>query len=416
MKKLFLIFVSFGLYVGANVTIHSTVNEKLPVAIVFVDKSKDLEAAGSTIKKDLEFSGQLEVAQKNIDKLTKEKILKLGLDYPLILFLSLWNGNLEWRLYDGLSAKMIKGKKVVLSTKDTEKEFVLHKISDQIFPLITSEQSSFSAAVVACKKMTRKDGSKETSIFSFYPSDPSNKKIVIKGGITLSPHWHPTDNILFYSEHTPVNVKLMMYQDGQKRVVSKFDGLNITPAFSPSGKIVVSITRSGKGRLCEYIFDKAAKKGKFVSLTGPDMHAYAPTFIDENRVVFSVIDAQRIPKVALINLKNKKVEFISSSSCLSPSYNKVRNEIIYCKKVDSGREVFAYDLKSKKERQLTADKIYKASCDWSPCGNWILFTEDRDCSRLATMNLSSGQKRYLSTTAECWQSPAWAHKSEEPLL
>ena len=44
----------------------------------------------------------------------------------------------------------------------------------------------------------------------------------------------------------------------------------------------------------------------------------------------------------------KKINYISKGSCLSPDYNKSRNEIIYCKRLDGGREIFAYDLKTGK--------------------------------------------------------------------
>jgi Tol biopolymer transport system component len=415
--KILLILTCFSIVVCNNITIHSACNEKLSLAIVSIGMPKELAEASSLIKRDLEFSGQLIVEHKNISKLTKEKILNLGKDFPLIIFLSYWSGQIEWRLYDGLSAKMIKGKKSKLPTNKKEQEFVLHKISDQIFPLITSEGSSFASTLVACKKSKDSKGVKITSIYSFYPSDTlSNKNLVVQGGVTLSPHWHPSKNVLFYSQHTPLNVRLMMLEDGHKRIISTFDGLNITPAFSADGKIVVSMTRNGKGRLCEYSYDKESKKGKFVSLTGPTIHAFAPTFIDNNRLVFSVIDQQKVPKVAVINLKDKKINYISKGSCLSPDYNKVRDELIYCKRVEGGREIFAYNLKTCKERQLTKDKSYKISCCWSPCGNNISFTEDAGNSRIAVLNLSTGQKRYLTTAREYWMSPAWAPKFEELFL
>lgn len=400
-----------------NITIHSECNEKLSFAIVSIGNSKELSNASSLIKKDLEFSGQLKVEQKIVDKITKEKIKELGNAYPLILFLSYWKNQIEWRLYDGLSAKMLKGKKTALPLDAKEKQFFLHKISDQIFPLITSQESSFASILVACKKSKDHSGVKTTSIYSFYPSDNLLKKdLVIKGGVTLSPHWHPSRNILFYSQHTPLNVRLMMLENGKKKIVSTFDGLNITPAFSEDGKIVVSMTRSGKGRLCEYTFDKEKKKGKFISLTGPTIHAFAPTFIDNNRLVFCAIDQKKVPKVALINLKNKKIKYISNGSCISPDYNKVRDELVYCKRIDGGREIFAYSLKTGKERQLTTDKHYKISCCWSPCGNSIAFTEDAGTSRIAVLNLSTGQKRYLTSSKEYWMSPVWSPRFEELFL
>ena len=311
MNKLFFSLIIFSCFVSADITIHSTENEELCIAVLFTsNSSENLKEAYSILKSDLELSGQLKIEQKDISKLTKERILKVGESCSLILFIAENKDKLEWRLYDGLSAKMLKGQKVAYPEDILEKHFVVHKIADQIFNLVTSEISSFASTIVACKKTKDKDGKHKTLIYGFYPGNFKQNKIIVGNGITLSPHWHPDKKILFYSQHTPLNVRLMMLDNGTRKIISTFDGLNITPAFSSSGRIVVSITRNGVGRLCEYKFDDKDKKCKFYSLTSSDIHAFSPSFIDDNTIVFCAIDKQKTPRVALLNLKDKKIKYI----------------------------------------------------------------------------------------------------------
>ena len=411
MKALFLVLIFVNLQ-AIKVAVSTDTNEQMKIAIILRNKLPKADKIFDCLKADLELSDQFIVEKKNGSSSIKE-IQKLSPQFPLVLVVSNSSNQIEFKLFESDNGQQLLNSKQKYDSNFLE--FYAHKVSEQVWKKLTNEEGCFSSLIAACRNSINND-EKISSIFAFYPSDKfEHKKKLIDSGINLSPNWHPGERCLFFSRHTPVNVQLVSLNgDGKKRVVTNFDGLNITPAFSEKGRIVVSLTVDGKGRLCEYKFDAYKKKGKFISLTPGTMHAFAPSFADENTVVFCLIDEQRRPKVATLNLKTKNIKTITNGSCMSPAYNKKIKEVAYCKKTDNGRQVFKSNLDGANPKQLTNVYADKVSCSWSPCGNYIVFDEDGGKGRIAILSLRTEKKRYLTPASEHWTMPAWSNVFKEP--
>ena len=72
-------------------------------------------------------------------------------------------------------------------------------------------------------------------------------------------------------------------------------------------------------------------------------------------------------------------------------------------------QLYVYDSKTKKHRQLTTDAGNKQECAWSPCGNYILFAVDYAYkSRIAFLNLLTQERRFLTAADKSCCYPAWS--------
>lgn len=373
---------------------------------------------------DLEFSKQIKVQLIKIkdDVLKKHTLQELAKNYtPLAIFISPVAGGIdqfEWRLYDLLDQKMLIGKKVAYQGSTDQ---AAHVVANKVWQNLMGCDSSFNSVIVACQKLKSNQKNRQ-HIYAFHPTKGTSGKVplVTAPTINIAPRWHPTKRLLYFSQHTPKNVRLMSLEEhGRQRVVTDFDGLNLTPAISPQGQIVVSLSSGGCEKLYRYERGTKHKSSKFVALTDCRMHAISPSFIDEDRVVFCAIDsAHKIPRITILNLPERSATFLTGRAfCVSPVYSAVKNKIAYCKRVNGIQQIFCYDLKNQEHEQLTNNSGDKDECSWSPCGNYLVFTEDHGKeSQIALLNLLDRSIKYLSPKGESWCFPAWSPCYDERLF
>jgi Tol biopolymer transport system component len=425
-------FFLIGLILGGEIgvyTLEFSVGAKnhaampLIVAVFGKDQAK-IEPLVVQLIKDLEFSKQFKVKLVKLhdDILKKESLQNLAKNNaPLAIFINTiadQTANFEWRLYDLLDLKMLLGKKVTYQGDYTH---AAHMIANKIWQQLMGCPGYFNSVIVACKK--NKENKKNYQyIYVFHPTNgTSDKKMVVDAHtFSFAPRWHPKKRLLYYSQNTPKNVRLMAIDHyGRKSIVTNFDGLNLTPAISPKGQIVVSLSSGGCEKLYRYEFDPVHKLNKFIAITDGRMHAISPSFIDEDKLVFCAIDAvYKLPRIAIMNLSQKTATFLTGRAfCVSPVYCKPKNKIAYCKRVHGVQQIFCYDLKNGEHQQITNSGGDKDDCSWSPCGNYLVFTEDRGKeSRIALWNMLNSTQSYLSPKGEAWSFPAWSPCYEDGLF
>lgn len=368
--------------------------------------------------KDLEFSQQFKVEQikiagTNLNKNTLQDLVKKNV--PLGLFINVLAQyeqtiEFEWRLYDILDLKMLVGKTV---TCHGDLNQAAHMVANKVWHELMGYTGIFNSVIVACQKV-KKANKKQQYIYAFHVTNgTSGKKIIVDTHtINFAPRWHPKKRLLYYSQHTPRNVRLMSV-DGysRKSIVTDFEGLNLTPAISPNGQIVVSLSSSGYEKLYRYDYDAVNKLNKFTALTDSQMHAISPSFIDEDHIVFCAIESvHKLPRIAILDISNHSATFLTGHTfCVSPAYSAAKNKIAYCKKINGVQQIFYYDLNTKTHVQITNTPGDKDECSWSPCGNYLVFTEQLNKeSRIALWNMLNKSLIYLSPKGESWSFPTWS--------
>lgn len=374
-------------------------------------KNQEVGRVCERIKKDLSFTKQFAVAVNHVFSLTQRgdvrKFFRAG--FPLVLFLSEGKGGvLEWRLYDAEHAIMLAGKQY--QKRGRSIELWGHHIADVVWPVLTGQPGPFSTKIAYCKEI-RRTGKKVLKHIYVADYDGGNEKLLVSmPTVSVAPRWNrdPNNPLLFYSEHTNKNVRLVVVDMiGRRKVVSNFDGINMLPAFSQDGQKVVFCASRGGGNCQLYYYEK----GIFKKLTHNLGNNIAPTFCKDGQALFFCSDFEtRGPQIYWYEFKTGNIERITRGGyCVSPSYCECNNKLAYAKMVCGTMQVFVYDLKTKRHKQVTADRGNKEEASWSPCGNYLLFAVEMGAqSRLAMLNLISNDCHFVTAKGSICCYPSWS--------
>jgi len=416
-KKIRFLFVFFTLFFSVisfavDVSVKAEKHNKLKLKLIVVGrKSKRLENIVSVVKNDLEFSGQFDVVLSRSQGQVKQKgdITKyFEPDCRLGIFLTeeKRRKTFGWRLYDLEYAQMLKGQVYKIVGRDFHGW--AHTISDTIWPNLTGEQGFFSTKIVYCKKVNV-PGKKSLKHIYVADYDGSNERpLVSTPTINVAPRWNNDLKrpLVFYSEHTNKNVRLMVADmKGRRKVASNFDGLNILSAFSPDGKKFAYCASRGDGACQIYFFD-----GELKRLTHKGNNI-CPTFAADGNALYFCSDAySKNPQMYKYDLKTKDMKRISKGGFeVSTVFCPAKNLLAYAKMARGTMQIFTYNPSDNTHKQITFGRGNKEECSWSPCGNYMLFSvENNNKSRLAVMNLLTGNMKYITNTSDSCYYPNWS--------
>lgn len=363
------------------------------------------------IKKDLEFTGQFEVDIRAIPALlTKQDIEELGKEnYSLSIFFNEAKKakDIEWRVYYTNESTMLKGGKYV--RRGTCMRGWAHNIADSVWHVLTNQEGFFSTKVAFCKDIRQARKKKITHIF-VCDYDGSNEQLLVANPtVNVAPRWNNDmqNPLLFYSEYTNSNVRLIaVNMDKKRKVASNYDGVNMCPSFAQDGKQVIYCASKGKGSCQLYYYEK----GNLKKLTDNNGNNVSPSFTEDEKVYFCSDFQTGQPQIYCFDLNSKDLKRVTDSGyCASPSYCAKNHSVAYSKIVQGTMQLFVYNSISDEHRQITFDAGHKEECSWSPCGNWLLFSvEQKNKTRIALMNVPSSEVRYLTAEKQTCTYPAWS--------
>jgi Tol biopolymer transport system component len=348
---------------------------------------------------DLKFSGQIEpiIIEGKFSKSTIKEMVKQG--HGLTLFLKDIDSQIEWALHDNFAGQNL------LSKSAKKKLDLAHQIVDQVWPILFSQKSSFNTVIAAVKK----NANKKNQLFVLYPFENCQPKAISKGlANSYAPRFHPVQNVLYYSQHTKTNSRLVGFSPEMSSpfLVSNCAGINMTPTISEQGQVALSLAPHGNTGL--YLQKKNNNLHKYQRLSDGEMQVISPQFINENEILCCAFYNNR-PFVSIYNFNEQKIKKYFEFKALSPMYCAEKNRIYYVKNVDGWLQIFYYDRAELKHQQITTTKTNKDHPWASPCGNYLVFTEigDKD-SRIALINLGNHNIEYLTPAKENWESPVWS--------
>lgn len=331
-------------------------------------------------------------------------------NYPFALFISGTADEVSWHLYDLLESQQICGKKHIRGAL-TMAEMAI-TIASQLWRELTSQSSSFDSLIAATKQLEGPGRTKRELclIHPFLSSQSFHTIKLVSRGNNFAPRWHSTQPIIFYSQHAPTNIRLLSIDPAcVSRIITSFDGQNITPAISPDGQVIVALSLRDHVQLFSYSFDKQERKSRFMRLLDQPGDCISPSFLNEHELVFCHINEQNVPHVGIVHLPAKTVQWLPLGHAFCPAAHPAGTHIAYCKKVDGVLQVFVYDLISKKSIQLTHGGGHKDECSWSPCGNFIACSvEETSHSRIAVVDTRTHDMRFITPTTQHWSYPSWS--------
>lgn len=418
MKNLFLIILLSVLSLhsvdGMHVVVNAQKQSQTKIALIAVGRID--HSFIDCLKKDLELTGQCDIKVMRKKRVTKESEIRMLFDdgYCMALFVSQYKWGYSWRLYDTIESHMIDGKKFLCSHKSIRES--AHNIADFVWEVMMGQQGSFSSRIAYCRQKIEKKRGRNKVYKQILLSDINgkNEKMLIDlPTVSFAPRWNMNPNIpvLFYSENTLSNTRLMMSNMfGKRRVVCSFDGLNMQPAFSEDGKeIVFCLSKDGSTQL--YRSYVASGMRKYTRLTHNKGNNFAPCFIDKKRIVFVSDYKSGRPQLYFMNIRTQEITPITTKGYnVCPSYNKVRNQIVYSKMISGRMQLFLYDCSSKKHEKITKVQGFSnEEPSWSPCGNFIVYCANEGLTgRIVRLNMVTKKRKFLTPKSWNCSYPSWS--------
>jgi TolB protein len=384
--------------------------QRMNVKLYLIDhrtpQAVDSQVLAATIKKDLEFTNQFAVDVERAACLPfRNQMVRWSTqNIPFVVFVTVANDQLEWRLYDSQSVAMIAGKKIAL---EPHARMLAHRVADGVWTELTGTPGFFATKIAYCKEHKYKNKIVRAVHIADY--DGSHEQCVTQvPTLHMAPRWNndPENPLLFFSESTNTNIRLASIDfNGNKKIASNFAGLNMLPSFSSDGKAVVYAASRGGGNCQLYYF----KKGYFKRLTHNTGNNVSPVFIDGNTIAFCSDFKNGRPYLYTYNLTNGDLELLVEGYCCSPTYNAQHRLLAYGKMVKGCLQLFTYDMTTKKNTQITFDATNKEECSWSACGNFLLYaSENKGASRIALFNRATEKITYITAAHESCSYPNWS--------
>lgn len=401
-----------------HVAVRAIAHEKMNVFIGYLadQTNEQLEKIAHVIASDFQMTEQCTVKVQSFKKIQKKSEIKelYNKDFYIAIFLSEEKNSIHWRLYDTEQAEMVAGKKY--EKRGTIIQGWAHNVADQIWPEFMGSASCFSSKIAYCKQLWVKQNGRDKVYKHIYIADADGKNsrpLIELPTVCLAPRWsnQADDPLLFYSENTLSNVRLVMANMyGKRRTICSFDGLNMLPAFSDDHKnIVFCLSKDGSTQLYHSFLDKQHHR-VFNNITHNSADNFSPCYIDEQTLAFVSDYQTKYPGIYLLDMKTLKITPLATDGyCACPAYCKATHKLLYSKMVHRAMQIFTYDFVTKTHEQLTTGTESKEEGCWSACGNFIIFAARlHGASRIARYNLLTGRMQYITPASENCTYPAWS--------
>ncbi|CAH2604657.1 Tol-Pal system protein TolB [Rhodovastum atsumiense] len=152
----------------------------------------------------------------------------------------------EFRLWDVLPGQQIQGTAYTTTLSNWRR--IAHIISDVIYERLLGEKGYFDTRIVYIAGSGPRD--RRVKRLAIMDQDGENNRFLTDGGfMALTPRFHPTrDEIAFmsYLNNRP-RVYLFDLGSGRQRLLGNFDGITLSPRFSPDGGSVVMAQTTSTG-------------------------------------------------------------------------------------------------------------------------------------------------------------------------
>lgn len=413
-----------------SVLINPSTNTKLPCLMLACSEDETVLKLAKDLKFDIEFSDQVSVDLKKTEHEPGDHIIKKLFTQGTSLAITLKptkiahgkkRGNIQVMVRDTHSNQlMFEGS---FSYGTTSTYFDSHEIAGKVLPALTGEVSPFSGSLAYCKQY-----SSIHKVICMSDIAGRHEQVVVPNlTLNVAPRWHTQAPVLFYSQFTRSNTKLMSVNihTCKQRTICSYDGLNMQPAFSEDGKNVVLCMSGKRGNTEIYLFDQAASKKKnrrvYKQLTHNNGNNTSPCLLPNGDVIFCSDFQTGSPQIYLLDTKKHVTHRLTNGKgyCAAPSFHSATRSLVYTRLVAGNFQLFSLNIDDKRhhEKQLTfgiGDKIDPA---WSPCGRFVAFTYDikNECSakripQIGILNEASKSIRIVTNSKQPKSFPTWINK------
>lgn len=241
------------------------------------------------------------------------------------------------------------------------------------------------------------------------------------GEQVLSPTWSPDGRRFAFTNFGAGTGTIIVQQvgTGQRTTVpGTGTALNITPAFSPDGRVMVYARSSEEGT--DLFSADIAQNCCVQRLTvGRYADNLSPTFAPDGRRVAFVSTRAGQPQIYVMAADGTDQElfapfdFGATGSSNAPEWSPDGASVVFHRDVSGAPQLFVLDVAGRRVRQLTSSGRNEDPT-WAPDGRHIAFVSDRSGPRqLWVIDTMTGRVRQLTFVGQV-RLPAWSRRLAGP--
>ena len=227
-----------------------------------------------------------------------------------------------------------------------------------------------------------------------------NNHIIYSSPSAYSPDWSPDGQWLVFSDQAEI-FKMKINGDSVTQLTP--EGRNFFPSWNPDGKMIVlsrsyaypeipdvqgiwimnSLNGNNKRKVCGGVYPSWSSDGNYILFVGYHNEIY--------RV--NVYDTSMVDRLTSLNQSN-----IYATTNSYPKYSPDGTMIAFTSQpsgLASQTQIWVMNSGGTNLRQLTTTEGY--SCDWSPTGEWLVYTDSRAMNgRLWLIRIDGSENHQLS--------------------
>lgn len=377
-----------------------------------------LDSARAIIRRDLDFSDRFEsiIAPESAEPapasgtapLNYALYRKFGAAYA-VDFIPGPGGKTQVRLHELTGGRVVNSVDAELGAgDDPESRMKAHRVSDEIVRWVTGTPG------VAASRFAFVAGGR---IYTVDADGWGMTVITPAGNTSLSPAWAPSGDRLAYTRMVDGRGPVMIHRFGGGapiQVPGTEQALNITPAFSPDGRLVAFANSGEQGtnlvasNLADMCCAQRLTTGRFAD-------NLSPTFSPDGRRIAYVSTKAGPPQIYVMGADGTNPELLVpfdygvTGSSNAPEWSPDGNSIAFHREVSGSPQVFIMDVASKRVRQLTSSGRNEDPT-WAPDGRHLAYISDRSGRRQVwIIDVDTGRVRQLVTPGAA-RLPAWSRR------
>lgn len=389
------------------------INSALPIAINSFGADAQAQEIARVIENDLTLSGQFKIVSgpQGPNAHSAIPVLKqLGADSVVTGVVTRSGGQyaVSFKLSDAVAANgtTLISKSYQISANQLRP--LAHHISDEIYQKLTGERGIFSTRIAYISVQRGRDRTRYS--LEVADADGHNpQSLLVSSEPIMSPSWSPDGRSISYVsfEKKKAQIFTVSVENGQRRLITNFPGINGAPAWSPDGRnLAVVLSKSGTPKI--YTIDIGS--GSMKQLTFGDAIDTEPRYAPDGRSILFTSGRGGSPQVYRLTLADGHVSRVTFEGNYNAraSYTPDMKNIIMLHREDRNFNIGIQSTNGGPVGNLTFSGLDE-SPSVSPNSRLVLYaTRHQDRGVLGIVSIDGRIRMRLPAREGDVQEPAWS--------
>jgi len=403
-----------GMVNAVDLELTQGINSALPIAInAFGNEDVSTELT-QTINGDLRLSGQFKIVPVSptdeADNAAISMWKQAGADSVVTGHIRRMGNNrydVSFELRDVVEqGRILLSKSFQVGNRDIRP--LAHHISDMVYEKLTGEKGIFSTRI-SYILVQRGHGRTRYSLEVADADGHNPQSLLVSSEPIMSPAWSPDGRQIAYVsfEKKKPQIFTVTVENGQRRLITDFTGINGAPSWSPDGKqLAVVLSKSGNPKI--YFIDLA--RGALKQMTFGEAIDTEPRFSPDGHSMLFTSGRGGSPQIYKLSLSDGAISRVSYDGNYNAraSYTPDQRQVIMLHRQDSRFNIAVQDIASSQVNQLTFAPLDE-SPSVAPNGRLILYaTRYKDQGVLGIVSTDGRIRLRLPAREGDVQEPAWS--------